>query len=61
MKKRYFKQNNMILDKKKNIEISIEEGIRRMNLMNNRITSQQERLKDLQEALYDETGIRFWI
>ena len=58
---RYIKTDEGIYDNKKNEIITINEVIRRLNLMDNRIKIQQERLKDFQEALEDETGIKFSI
>lgn len=58
---RYFIKDGTIFDKKKEMTISINEAIRRMNLMNSRISKQQERLKDLQEVILEETGMKFWI
>lgn len=58
---RYFIKDGAIFDKKKEMTISINEAIRRMNLMNNRVSKQQERLKDLQQVILEETGMKFWI
>lgn len=58
---RYLIKDRCIFDKKKEMTISINEAVRRMNLMNSRISKQQERLKDLQQVILDETGMKFWI
>ena len=58
---RYLIKDRCIFDKKKGMTISINEAVRRMNLMNSRISKQQERLKDLQQVILDETGMKFWI
>lgn len=57
----YLIKDRCIFDKKKEMTISINEAVRRMNLMNSRISKQQERLKDLQQVILDETGMKFWI